>query len=866
MELTERFEFMATLKALFNNATAGEGHSVFINGEAGIGKTSLVKAFCKLYKNNYNIYQGVCDALFSPRPLAPLYDVVSQVTNGMWTEADMPEDRALLFTKFFHQLTTIQHPFIIVFEDIHWADEATLDFIRFFARRITQTNCLFLLTCRIDEIPARHPLKYLPGQLPPDTFTRLQLTPFSKKAVETMAAEKGYKGEDVYSISGGNPFYVNEILASYSPGIPDNIKDSILSVYSRQAEQTKKIWQIISVMPAGIETNYLARIEPLYADAIENSLDAGILILKGDIACFKHELYRRTIEAAISPLNRLTINRQILNILLEDFENSRQTQRIIHHAKNANAFDVVIQYAPIAAKQAATAGAHIEAARLYLTTIEYYKGRDANLPKQLYEAYAYECYLTNQVGEAIVYTINALNLWKLENNIEKTGNSLRFLSRISWFNGNRQNAEQYGQQAIEVLDSQPSSKAKAMAYSNMSQLKMLSSEAAECIYWGEKAIAIGAELNDEEVLAHAYNNVGTQIALTDEQKGLHLLTESLAIALKNNYQEHAARAYTNLGDNCLVTKNYAGAKKYLDEGIKYCDELDLGSWSSYMLACKARLLIETGQWDEAVSIANSLMANGRQPPIIKTGVLTVVTTVEMRRGKNVSLAGLQEAREIAFKTTELQRMIVALAPLLEYEWLTCNNVINDSDIETVVDLIPQKGNLYQNSQFTFWVYKARRKKLGFPNIFEGYEVDSTAKALKAAALWQKKGNYYQQALCLFEGDTEDKKKAITLMQTTGAVAAVEKMKGDMRAAGIKSIPRGIRQATQANPGQLTERELGVLQLLHKGMQNKEIAATLFISIKTVDHHISNILFKLDAATRAKAVQQAIRMNILKASL
>lgn len=235
---------MATLQARFNNAAAGEGHCIFINGEAGIGKTSVVRAFCKLHKNNCRLYQGMCDALFTPRPLAPLYDIAMQVTNGELTEVEIPEDRTLLFTKFFHALANGPDPSIIVFEDIHWADEGTLDFIKFFARRITQTNCLFLLTSRNDEIQANLPLKHLPGQLPPGSFTHLQLTPLSREAVNRMAAEKGYKGEDVYSISGGNPFYVSEILASYSQGVPQNIKDSILSVYSRQPESTRHIGRL----------------------------------------------------------------------------------------------------------------------------------------------------------------------------------------------------------------------------------------------------------------------------------------------------------------------------------------------------------------------------------------------------------------------------------------------------------------------------------------------------------------------------------------------------------------------------------------------------------------------------------------------
>ena len=155
---------------------------------------------------------------------------------------------------------------IIVFEDIHWADEATLDFIKFLARRIARIRVLFILTYRDNEIHSRHPLRNVLGQLPAPSITRLQLPPLSKPAVEDMAIKKGFKGEDVYSISGGNPFYVNEILASYSPGIPDTIKDSVLSVYNLQDKKAKQVWEVLSVLPTGFELKYLEKMGPDYAE------------------------------------------------------------------------------------------------------------------------------------------------------------------------------------------------------------------------------------------------------------------------------------------------------------------------------------------------------------------------------------------------------------------------------------------------------------------------------------------------------------------------------------------------------------------------------------------------------------------------
>ncbi len=363
-----------------------KGACVFVSGEAGIGKTSLIKAFCNEVRNESNIYQGICDALFTPRPLAPLYDVLLQLGK------DIPEgniditNRTAFFTNFLQGLSDRRKVNVIVFEDIHWADEATLDFIKFLARRISQLKCLFVLTYRDTEIHFSHALRNIVGQLNPDSFTRIELLPLSKQAVEKMAEERGYNGEDVYRITNGNPFYVTEILASYSLGVPDNIKDSILSVYNKMNEKTKHVWEILSVLPTAFEMSYLDKLDASYIPAVQNCIDAKILIVDKERIFFKHELYRRTIESSLSPLARIALNKKILDLLLESFEENQATERIIHHAKNANEYDLVVKYAPVAAKQAASIGAHVEAARLYQTAIEYYQGHDEDILIQFYES------------------------------------------------------------------------------------------------------------------------------------------------------------------------------------------------------------------------------------------------------------------------------------------------------------------------------------------------------------------------------------------------------------------------------------------------------------------------------------------------
>ena len=859
MYLIEREAQLSTLERHLANILSGEGHCVFITGEAGIGKTSLVKSFCRAQKDKFAIYQGTCDALYTPRPLAPLYDISWQISGDMLQGSHTIADRAAFFASFYRELKNKKESTIIIFEDVHWADEATLDFIKFFVRRIALLSCLFIITYRDDEIYSSHPLRTVFGQLPPDSCSRLQLQTLSRPAVAMLAAEKGYKGEDVFDITGGNPFYVNEILASYNVGVPDNIKNAILSNYNGMDPNTRYIWDLLSVVPSGFETKYLERLDPTYSIALEKCFERRIILLRGGQVHFKHELFRRTVEGSLSPLKRVELNKLILDLFKDEFENHGQVERIIHHAKNANAYDVVVYYCPIAAAHAAAVGAHIEAARLYITAIEYYQGSDQDILLQFYEAYAYECYLTNNIKEAIIYTGKSLKIHQKNSEVEKTGNSLRFLSRLWWYDGNRRKALHYAKEAVNVLHQAGPSPAKAMALSNMSQLHMLSDQFTECVDWGDKAIRLARDLGDHESLCHALNNVGSAKMKSTElyHEGMELLNESLAIALAHSFHDHAARAYANIASLNVILHNYEIAAATIEKGTLYCEERDLDTCGSYILSWKARLNFETGSWDEANQIANNLLANGNLSPIVRITALTVQGRIRMRKTDDDVLSILMEAKTQAFDTMELHRMIPGLSALLEYEWLTGKSCLDDADLKLAIDLVNQTGQIAYCHEFYLWLWIARER-----DAVHDYSDRKCPPDALNAVHWDKLGCVYENAIALFLGDENDQQNALKILLSLGATRVYEKVKSEMRSSGIKRFPRADRQRSKMNRTLLTNREMDILHLLKTGLQNKEIAARLFISPKTVDHHISSVLFKLDANSRTRAVAEAVRLNII----
>lgn len=282
-----------------------------------------------------------------------------------------------------------------------------------------------------------------------------------------------------------------------------------------------------------------------------------------------------------------------------------------------------------------------------------------------------------------------------------------------------------------------------------------------------------------------------------------------------------------------------------------------------MLSLKAQVDLETGDEEKAYSIAKNLLTNQDQPRAFKIGALIVLGTIKMRRGDTDAIDFLLQAKTKAFETMELERIFPALIALLEYEWLTGKICIAEDELNKIVSEIEQSIYLADNSEFTFWLQKVRKREINLSELYEPYKLIKAGKIVSAAEFWETTGCPVKKAFALFQGNEENKKDALLIFQQLGATAVCEKLKMEMRAGGIRNIPRGIRESTKANPAQLTNRELDVIYLLQKAVQNKEIAETLFISPKTVDNHISSILFKLDVNSRSKAVVEALRLGILK---
>ena len=861
MDLLERADFFEQLQDTLAEVMHGHGRVALVTGEAGIGKTSLVEQFAERQKNECRVLWGGCDALFTPRPLGPLYDIAQQLRGNLVTLLEDEAPRTAIFSAAFDELLS-HTPTLLVIEDVHWADEATLDLLKFLGRRINKLNSLLVITYRDDEVRAEHPLRLVLGDLPRRSVRRLRLPALSENAVDELAADVGKRMDDLYAVTGGNPFFVTEALASEDQGVPASVSDAVLSRLARLTPAARAVAELISVVPAKAELWLLKEsINPITA-VLEECAEAGILLVDDASIGFRHELARRAVEDSLPAPRAQSMHARVLKALLTRGAES-QLARVVHHAAKSGDAAAVLEYAPIAARQAAALNAHRESALHYQTALKYADLLSSEQRADLLERRSYECYLTGQISDAWEARRQALEIRRQLGNELRQGDDLRWLSRFAWYLGRNEEAESCAREAITLLEALPASPELAWAYSNRAQLHMLAGQTNEAVFWGSRAIDLAQKFGATETLVHALNNVGAAQLHAHDEEGRAKLEESLRLALAHNLEEHASRAFTNLSAVAVRNRDYPLALRYVNEGIAYATEHDLESCKRYMTTARAGVHFDTGQWTMATDDAESVLEHSRGYSVARIPALSILGHIRVRRGDPDASRALTEAHQLAMQTKELERLVPIASARVEMAWLAGDLEQVVAEAQSVLQVAKGNNDPWLHGEFVSWLWRAGVTQPIEQEIAKPYALLIAGNWRAAADCWRKIGCPYEEAVALSDGDEAAQREALTIFEKLGAEPAADRLRHRLRATGVRGIPRGPRQSTVENPAGLTARQMEVLSLMSEGCINAQIAERLFISNKTVDHHVSAILAKLDARTRAEAVSIALQSDLIK---
>jgi DNA-binding CsgD family transcriptional regulator len=847
--LLEREQCLADL-GQWLSATERGGSIGLVYGEAGIGKTSLVQEFSHRQQGR-RVLWGACDSLFTPRPLAPLHDIARQAKGILLDTINSAGDRGAIFNAALDDLER-GAPALVVFEDMHWADEATLDLLKFLGRRIHRTRSMLIVTYRDDEVGPRHPLRFVIGDLPRACTRRMALSPLSELAVAKLARQAGRAATSLHSVTGGNPLFVTEVLAADTQTVPVTVRDAVLARAVRLSPAAREIAELVCVVPGKTETWLLERaLEPDEA-GIESCLSIGMIRDEEGSLAFRHELARRALQDSLSEARRQSLHARVLAILTP--RPGISAARLAHHADGSRNTEALLRYAPIAGAQAASVGAHREAVAHYQVALQYANSLEPDERASLNERLSYECYLTGEGERAVETRLCALEIWRTAGAKLREGDALRWLSRLAWYAGRRTEATQYAADAVAALESLPPSPELAMAYSNRAQLDLEAHDLRSAIQGAQRTIELAQRWGNKEAVCHAQATLGASQLIGGDSEGWAALERSLQLALAGRFHEHVARACYNLFAMAVSRREYELARRYRTQGLEYCDDHDLSSWRLYMLACSARSKLEQGEWVSCSDDVDAVLRHPNATPITRIPALIILGQLRIRRGDPDPSSPLEEARALAGPLQVLQHITALAAARAEAAWLAGDweGVIREA--KPAHALAQQKSDFRTGGQLAVWLFRANALDGITTCTAEPYASEISGRWPAAAKTWKELGCPYEHATLLaLHGSESDKREALAIFERLGASPAAGALRKQFRAEGVRGVPRGARPSTQSNPQGLTRREAEILALLSEGLRNSTIAKRLFISQKTVAHHVSSVLMKLGVPSRAEAV-------------
>lgn len=859
MELLERVTQLQVLNSALGQVKAREGQGciALVYGEAGIGKTSLVEHFLDEHKARWRILQGACDSLFTPRPLGPLHDIALQVQGKLISLLDSESNRTAIFSACLNELQ--QQATILLIEDIHWADEATLDLLKYLGRRIRQTVSLMILTYRDDEIGADHPLRILLGDLASShALHRIPVSPLSKEAVHELAKNKKVDSVELHRLTNGNPFFVTEALA-VERGFPETIRDAVLARAARLSAAARDVLEAAAVIGPRAEAWLLSDLAGVEFAGAEECVAKGMLQPQGEYYAFRHELAKHAILESIPTQKRIALHRLALNALKESPETRNDLARLANHAEGTKDANAVLEYAPPAAGWASAASSHREAVALYELTLRFAGALPPAKYATLLEAYVHELDYADRFADQIHAIEKAIEIWRsvgdrvrMGVNLAELGTYLLNIRRVA-------EAEEASQHAIALLEGFPPGVELAQAYMWRCYIKMMLRDFEEAVFWGEKAVALGERFEESEIIARTCNYMGCSVITMDYKRGLALFERSLAVAREVDLPYAVGGALGNLGGLLLENREIKLADQYLTESITYAAQHDNDYHFYESQAWQALTCMYQGQWAEAADFAQAVLQRS-DTSVTRSGALFVLGHLGIRRGDTGVQTLLDEAISLSLQADnprlDSPRLLQA-----EYFWSIGdqNRVLEET--YTAYEIAVKKKHPWIAGELAFWRWRAGEKTTPPEWIAKPFALQIAGDWREAAEEWERRGCPYEQAMALMDGDEAAQFAALEIFERLEARPIIEILKRQMRVQGLR-LPRGPRPGTRENPFGLTAREVEVLSHLANGLSNSAIAKKLGLSTRTVEHHIAAILQKLGVQSRNEAVVLAFKKNLL----
>jgi DNA-binding CsgD family transcriptional regulator len=857
--LTERDHELGELAARADDARAGRGRMVLVSGESGAGKTSFVEAFVERWVRDERVLWGVCDPLPTPRPLGPIQDLAHRLapaTKSVLEHSDQPYD---IFAAVYDDLRTA--PSVLVLDDLHWADQGTIDLLRFVLRRVSQTRSLVIGILRDDEVGATHPMRALLGDIARSPRAdSLSMPPLSVRAVQDLVGQRPVDPAWLHSITAGNAFFVCEMLDHNGGDLPTTVRDAVLA---RTTGLNPAAWDLLNLLtcsPGAIPDHLLTDLG-VTLPASRALAEAGLIRRSSRGVAFRHDLCRLAIGSVIPPGAEPRLHRR----LIDAYEATSHVDPAVltHHAVGASDIDRIRRCANDAGVAAARSGAHTQATEFFTIALEQGGPLDQEKEAELLELLAWEFYLIDRLDDAITACQRAMRIRQELGESAAVSANHHSLAVYQWYNANRKLAEGHAAEAMSVLDADSDDAGQRVqlghAFAMQAYLAVQASDLDRAKTLIARAREIAEKTGDSDLMIRVRLIENYGVVLNGDDSGRDEI-----LAILNSGPKHIDELYSGGWSNItyfdVEQRRLDVAAELLDVSIPLMHEHDLPICRVWQMGSRARLELMVGEWDDAAADADRLL-DGPSAPLARTWPFLIRALVQLRK-HGAGRGSLDDAWKLACRFGEPIRMLPVAAAIVELSWMTGEPDDRISECRELLTGGPITGLEWSRGELAVWL---RRLGDSFDvvGVAEPYRLLLDGAYEAAADDFHRRSMPYDAALALVDsGDPAFAARALDILDRLGADAVAAKVRRDLRSKGVSAVPARRRAATLANPAGLTTRQTEVLRLLDDGLTNAELAERLYLSVKTVDHHVSAILTKLDVTKRRDAVRRARELGLL----